>query len=337
MVRGSIIKLENTEIIKEVNTSVWTLEFGFNEYLRYCRIKNLRERTIKGYIECYNKFICFINEHTTHIYVDELNKADIENYVLYLRSTGISEVSVNTYLRPIRALLNFYYEQEVILPIKVPITKADKATKATYNDIELTKLLYKPNIRKCSFVEYRNWCIINTLLSTGIRVSTLVSIQIQDLEFDMNKLYLAHTKSRKGYFIPISSQLKEVLIEYCTYRKGNSEDYLFCNQYGEPMTTDSVKQAIKKYNLKHGVLKTSVHAFRHTYAKKCVLNNVNVFALQKLMGHSDIKVTKEYVDLYAEDLAVNINQYNPLDTLHASTTKQESNKTTTRKRLSVRC
>lgn len=313
---------ENTDL----KNGYWSFEYGFTQFARYCKIKNLRKKTIKDYSENFTRFIRFMEEHSTHTNTGSITANDIDNYILYLRSTGMKETSVNTYLRGLRTVLNFFIKQQACNYIKIPIYKADKTIKETYTDDELYKLLVKPNISKCSFTEYRNWCIINFLLATGVRVSTLINIKISDLDFDFDRINLTYTKSRKSYIIPMSHQIKDILSEYLMFRKGEDDDYLFCNQYGEQATTDSIKHAITKYNKTHGVNRTSLHAFRHTFAKKCVLNNVNVFVLQRLLGHTDIKVTKEYVDLYADDLAVNIDKYNPLDTFGKTMSTQTTKK-----------
>ena len=316
----------------------WTFEYGYKQFERYCRIKNLREKTIKDYNENYFRFVNYMKECSTHTITGSITAYDIDNYILYLRNTGMKETSVNTYLRGLRTVINFFIKQKACNYIKIPIYKADKTIKETYTDDELYRLLVKPSINKCSFTEYRNWCIINFFLATGVRVSTLINIKIGDLDFDFDRIHLMYTKSRKSYIIPMSHQIKDILQEYLMFRKGNDEDYLFCNQYGEQSTTDSIKHAITKYNKDHGVNRTSLQAFRHTFAKKCVLNNVNVFVLQRLLGHTDIKITKEYVDLYADDLAVNIDKYNPLDTFQYKTSNQKVNKTkkSTRKRIEMK-
>lgn len=318
------IKMNYQEDYKTINSlknGNWTLEYGFKEFERYCLLKNLRERTIEGYRECFERFNRFISPEQENVLTGALQRSDVENYIINLRNTGMRETSINAYLRGLRTYLNFLADQEASIRIKLPIYKAEKKIKETYTDSELYKLLQKPNIRKCDFTEYRNWVIVNFFLATGVRVSTLVNIKIEDIDFDFDRIHLIYTKSRKSYIIPMSLSIKEILIEYMAFRKGESKDYLFCSPYGEPMTTDSVKHAIAKYNKARGVQRSGLHAFRHTFAKKCVMNNVNVFVLQRLLGHTDISVTKEYVDLYADDLAINIQKYNPLDTFEFNNKK----------------
>ncbi|MBP3399817.1 MAG: tyrosine-type recombinase/integrase [Erysipelotrichaceae bacterium] len=313
--------ISGCEITMNVNTkkkckrsSYWTFEDGFEKFMNYCRIKNLRPKTLEYYQDNFHCFYEFIKSRTIYETINELTQADVNDYTLYLKDKGMRETSVNTYLRGFRALLYFWIEQKQCENMKVHIHKADKQVKETYTDAELFRLLRKPDITTCDFLTYRNWVIVNFFLATGVRVSTLINIKIQDIDFEMDRILLTHTKNRKSMLIPMSKQLKKTLQEYLYFRKGDQWDYFFCSQLGLRMTTDSVKHAITKYNKSRGVERCGLHAFRHTFAKRCVMNGVNVFVLQKLMGHSDLSITQEYVDLYADDLAIGIDDYNPLDT-----------------------
>ena len=83
--------------------------------------------------------------------------------------------------------------------------------------------------KKCRFSEYRNWVFINYLIATGNRLSTVINIKIGDIDFDNDTIILKKTKNRNQQIIPIANSLKIVLLEYLKYRKGTSEDYLFCS------------------------------------------------------------------------------------------------------------
>lgn len=325
----------NMQIEANANSNELTFEEGFDKFIVYCKIKNLREKTIQNYRENYNRFIRYINEHTMLSNISQLNQSDIDNYVIYLYDSNMKPTSINTYLRGLRAILYFFVENDFCDSLTIHMVKTDKLTKETYSDIELFKLLTKPNIALCDFTEYRNWVIINFFIATGVRASTLIYLQNKDLDFSFDKITLTYTKNRQSYIIPMSGKLKFILNEYIKFRKGNPEDYLFCNQYGEQLTLDGLKHAVSKYNRKRGVTKTSLHLFRHTFAKRAVMNGMNVFVLQKWLGHSDISVTKEYINLYANDLALNMQSTNPLDTFMDSKSTQKEKTKTKRIRLNI--
>lgn len=312
--RGAKINMISAKTL-EPNPKEISFVEGFEKFIAYCRIKNLREKTVKNYRENYSRFIAYVENCTLLKYIGELKQSHIDDYVFYLCNTKMKPSSVNTYLRGLRVIINFYIKNRYCEAVIIHMIKTDKSSKETYSDIELFKLLAKPNLTTCDFTEYRNWVIINFFIATGVRASTLIHIKIKDLDFQFDRITLEYTKTRQSYIIPMSYKIKTILLEYVKFRKGDDEDYLFCTQYGTQMLLDGLKHAISKYNRRRGVTKTGLHLFRHTFAKRTVMNGMNVFVLQKWLGHSDISVTQEYVNLYTDDLAQNIQNINPLDTL----------------------
>jgi len=77
----------------------------------------------------------------------------------------------------------------------------------------------------------------------------------------------------------------------------------------------SLQTAIGRYNQKRGISKTSIHLFRHTFAKNWILNGGDMFRLQKILGHNSIEIVKHYVNMYGGDLKNNFDVFNPLDNI----------------------
>jgi len=119
-------------------------------------------------------------------------------------------------------------ERGYVEKFKIELPKVEKKIRETYTASEIEKLLVKPNLKKCRFSEYRNWVIINYLLSTANRISTAINLRIRDLNFEDDEIILRKTKNKRQYTIPMNKHLKKILIEYLSYRKGKPEDYLFC-------------------------------------------------------------------------------------------------------------
>lgn len=115
-----------------------------------------------------------------------------------------------------------------------------------------------------------------------------------------------------------------ILAEYLGYRKGNETDYLFCDSYGNGITKRSLQSSIQNYNNSRGVQRTSIHLFRHTFAKKWILNGGDVFRLQKMLGHSSLDVVKEYVNMFNADLQNQFENFNPLDRITKETVNKNS-------------
>lgn len=307
------------EKIKMINNSA-TINISdvYANYVRKCKIKNLSDSTIYGYEEKLKPFLIYAKE----IPFKEFSTHTIDNYVVYLRENHhCNDISVNTYLRTLRAFLYYGMECNYIPNFKVRLIKADKPLKETYTDDELTRLLAKPDTNKCSFQEYKVWVFENFLLGTGVRLSTALNIKEEDLDFENGLIRLSKTKSRKQSIIPLSNRLASILTEYLTIRGGNKDDLLFCNEYGRPASTRSYQLAVSRFNRKRNVNRTSIHAFRHTFATKYILNGGSVETLCRIMGHSSITITMGYVDMVAADLTPNFERFNPLDQIARNNNK----------------
>ena len=284
---------------------------AFNLFIRKCKVNNLTEKSIFSYERKLNHFWEYIDNNNP---ISIVNKEMVEDYILWLRkSTDANDITINSYLRSLRAFLYYCMDCGYISYFKIKLIKAEKKIKETYTDDELERLLAKPDINNCTFSTYKTWVFENYLLGTGNRISTALNVRIADVDFDNGTITLRKTKNRKQQIIPLSSTLARILREYLEYRGGETEDVLFCNEYGEPAIEMTYQQLVRRYNIKRKVNKTSCHLFRHTFAKNWIISGGDVFRLQKILGHSGIEVTKEYVQMFGQDLQMDFEKFNPLD------------------------
>lgn len=295
---------------KKTNLSV---EEAFALFIRKCKVKNLSEKSIISYEQKIVHWYEFIGKETK---IDSITGNAIDEYILWLRSnTSANDITINSYLRSLRAYLYYCMDVGYLPQFKIKLSKTEKKIKETYTDSELERILSKPNIHTCSFSTYKTWVFENYLLGTGNRISSALDIKIGDIDFDDNFITLRKTKNRRQQIIPLSNALANVLREYLQIRGGDKDDYLFCNDYGQKASTRTYQQLVQHYNIKCNVNKTSCHLFRHTFAKNWILAGGDIFRLQKILGHSDLTVTKEYVAMYGHDLSMDFERFNPLDRL----------------------
>lgn len=293
----------------------------FENFIKKCSIRNLSPETLKTYKIHYHVFECFIGGQTE---IKNLTTDTIGEFILYLKENyECNDITINSYLRTIRAFLYYAMETGYLTEFKIHIQKVTKKIKETYNEQELKLLLKKPNVKTCEFGEYRIWAFSNYLLATGNRISSVLNVKIEDLDFDNSLISVNKVKNRKAYIIPMSKSLTETLQEYLQYRSGQPSDYLFCTVTGAKASIKSFQDALARYNKSRGVLKTSAHLYRHTFAKQWILNGGDIFRLQKMLGHSDLTVVKEYVQMFGNDLSIDFDKFNPLDKLGLNQTKSK--------------
>lgn len=290
-----------------------TLEECFADYMAKCRARNLSDKTLEIYEVRFSVFQKYLSGK--ELKPSEIDQDVIDGFILYLQKRGCNDITVQSYIRDIRSFFYYLMNNGFTPEFKIKLPKADKKIKETYTDEELKKLLKKPNLKRCEFNEYKTWVFSNYLLATGNRISTVLNLQIRDLNFDNCIIQLNKMKNRKAQIVPMASSLAVILKEYLTYRKGEPDDYVFCNSYGGQGEIRSYQEMLAKYNKARGVNKTSAHLYRHTFAKRWILNGGDIFRLQKLLGHSDLTVVKEYVNMFSSDLSKDYSDYNPLDTL----------------------
>ncbi len=295
-----------------------TIEDTFKDFIVSRKAKGLAEKTVQSYT---SQFYAVARHLDVKMDIALLQKADLDTMIISMRDAGLSSNSINSYTRTLKSFFSWCNE-ESITRVNIGLYKAEETIKETYSDAELALLLKKPDIRKATFAEYRDWVIINFLLNCGSRAATVRAIQIRDVDMDAGMVFYRHTKNKKAQVIPLCSAMKAILREYMRHRGGGDTDYLFCTETGTQLTENGLRQSIARYNTRRGVHKTSIHLFRHTFARKYLIDcGGDAFTLQKLLGHSTLAMTKHYCTIFDADLTKNYDNFSPLAQMKSNSTR----------------
>lgn len=303
--------------IKRLKQSARTIEQVFDDFVIAQTANGLSEVTLRNY----KLHLHSISKHLDiHQPMDALTKRQLEEMIVSMRQAGLAHNSISGYARVFRTFLN-WCNREGVASLTMPKISDKETVKETYSDEELARLLQKPEAN-CSFTEYRNWAIINFLLNSGCRAATVRNIQNRDVDLTARQIVYRHTKNGKIQTVPLCSMMVSILRDYMAIRKGESTEYLFCDQYGGMLSENALRLAIAHYNRSRGVQKTSIHLFRHTFARKYLVDcGGDAFVLQKLLGHSTLKMTKHYCTIYDADISKNYDQFSPLAQMNLSKSK----------------
>ena len=280
-----------------------TIQQAFEKFQKYNRLKNLSQGSLDFYAAKGRSFFRFLGDTEQPIHT--ITEETVEDYIFYMKDQQLHDTTINTNLRMVRAFLYWCMEKGYLEQFSIRLVRADDPIKEPYTTDELQKLLKEPDCKTCSFAEYRNWVIVNFLLGTGCRASTLLNLQIGDLDLSAGTVFFRHMKARNQQIVPLSKALVKIMEDYLEHRSGDPTAPLFVSEYGNKMTLNSLGNAVWNYNHSRGVEKTSMHLFRHTYAKLYIQAGGDPFRLQKLLGHADLTMTRRYVALYADDLRAN--------------------------------
>lgn len=311
----------------QVKTSI---EDVFAEYLEEKKALNKSPATIRGVEYSIKKWLEYLSANDYDMDITQLNSSYIYAFSTHCLNEQMKPTSLNHYMRDIRAFVYWCFEKEYIpKPFKIKLITQQQPVKETYTDEEKMKLIARP-AKTASFVEWRSWAVINWILATGHRAATVCEIKLGDINYRKEEITVRKTKTNKAMITPLSKALAVVIKEYVRMWRGyaTDNDYLFPNVGEEQLTVNALKHSITNYNRSRGVDRISVHALRHTFAKDWIMNTGDVFRLQKLLGHSTLEMTRQYVNMFDEDLKKGFNDYNPLDRLKKSAGRTQTIKRT---------
>ena len=287
-----------------------TVDFAYSQFAVYQLTKGNSKQTIAFYDRFYKKYCSFIrntfNKEPDETQLDIMTMDGMQ--LAFVASLGdVNQQTINSYLRGYRAFGNFCEEQGYLSGFKCPIKEVAPPIKQVYTDSELKKLLVKPEISY--FEGFRNFTIINLLLATGVRTNTILNLRIKDVELEEGYIDFNTTKAHKVVRVGLERKCRAVLMEYI---------YLFCNVYGEQLTRSGLSTAIARYNREHGVEKTSIHLFRHTFAKNWITSGGDIISLARVLTHSELDMVKHYSNLYAYDVKAEIQEHSALSQLRTN-------------------
>lgn len=261
------------------------------------RIRNFSNRTIKAYLYYNKELLRFASKFS-----DEINKQDIKDYLDYLISAGKSSSTINLVINA----LKFYYGQ--ILRRK--FFNEDFGIKRPKKEKKLPVVLSKKEvIRMIKAVDnIKHKLMIQILYSSGLRVSELVNLRVNDIDFDRQILLVKAGKGGKDRVTIISQvvldNIKKYLQEY------RPLEYLFESfGAGSKITTRLVQKVVAKTVGQAEIAKSvSAHTLRHSFATHLLENNVNLRYIQSLLGHSRLETTQIYTK-------VAVSKFNEIDDL----------------------
>lgn len=315
------------KITKSSGYDLIPISQAFEEFIDEKEAKNLSETTIKSYLQSFGYFMKF-NGYDDDSTTDEVKPQDFYKWINSMKIDAVKPTSINHYLRDCRAFFYWCMNEDrayINKPFKINLIEAQEEQLKLFSDEELALLLEKPR-RNDSFTNWRTWAIVNWVLGTGNRASTIVDVKIGDINYSRREIALGHTKNKKAQIIPLSSSLETVIKEYCRMwrRDADSSSWLFPNVGEEKLTTNALRHSFARYCHDRGVEKTNIHGLRHNFAKGWVRANGNMFVLQKILGHASLDMTRKYVKLFSEDIKDDFDKFNPLDNI-----KREARRTQT--------
>lgn len=302
------IRRRKRKVIGEHALSNVSYQSLLDLYVRECKIKNLSETTISGYVYATRYFLDFAGYD---LMCNAVTQDLINEYYLHLQSS-LKATTINSYVFKISPTIKYGIQKGYIdEQIEFTHLVEQEEIKEIYSKEELELLLRKPTNN--DFAEFRAWVIINTFLATGIRAGELRALKVGNVNLKEDYIVLNKTKSREARILPIPTTLHLVLQEWLKIRNASKEDYLFCNIYGEQMQRSVLQTAIKRYSQRRGVNKYGLHLYRHTFITLSVRKGMSPLMLKRITGHKSMKMLERYYAFNPTDLVNIVDEFNPLE------------------------
>jgi len=276
----------------------------FMEKLKHER--SFSKHTLRAYHTDLTQFDSFLRDEKCKN-LKRVNHLLLRKYLAILRSRNYSRTTIVRKLASLRSFFKFLNQEAVLESNPFEILRTPKQTKKlphflSINDIDT--LLKTPDESEVSGL--RDRAILETLYSTGIRVSELVGLNEEDVDF-YGEMVKVQGKGKKERLVPIGSYAIKALNEYINSKKkkkGLGKNVpLFLNKYGDRLSSRSVARSLDKYLKLTGInLTTSPHTFRHSFATHMLDKGANLRAVQELLGHSNLSTTQIYTHVTTERL-----------------------------------
>jgi integrase/recombinase XerC len=272
-----------------------TLDKGMSAFLDALLGKNRSSATIRAYRTDVLQFITFLKENNVAIAAPaDVTKVDVLAYLSVLAKQGLSGVARARKVSAIREYFRFLEGMEVIHKSPtagIDTPKREKYSRQVLRSDEYTKML------SLAGANPRDYAILQVFLQTGIRVSELAGLTLEDIDF-IKPAITVRGKGSVEREIELEKRGMQALKNYLAVRPESLSPILFLNYKGEPISDRGIRKMVVKYRKNAGITKrASCHSLRHTFATYKAQKGVSAYQLQQWLGHANLNTTQIYVHL----------------------------------------
>ena len=287
------------------------------EFLNYLSVeRGLSENTILSYKRDLNKYINFLEE----CHIDSINKTgrnNITSFMLSQKDRGLSPNSISRNLVAIKVFYRFLLAERTIKEDITSVLDSPKLWKHLPDTLtidEVMQLLGKAALS--DWMGIRDKAILELLYATGMRVSELVGLKLNDLNLEVGFIKCIG-KGSKERIVPLGKYASKSIERYLNevrseLLKNQPVSAIFITRLGRRMSRQSVWKLIKKYSRQAGIKKKiSPHILRHSFASHLLERGADLRVVQEMLGHSDISTTQIYTHIDRNRLKSIHNKYHP--------------------------
>ncbi len=263
--------------------------------------RGFSEKTRKSYesfINSFIHFIRFVKKDKKELINIEIG--DIKKYLAYLKEKGYTNVTLNLAISALKFFFNEVIKKDLFMNLKRP--KKEKTLPVVLSKEEIFKIL---NV----LGNPKHKLILKTIYGLGLRVSEIVNLKPEDIQFEREMVLIKNAKGKKDRYIMLPKSLSENLKNYIQFSQGK---YLFEGRKGK-LSIKTIQKIFENALKKSGIKKNvSCHTLRHSFATHLLEQGVDIRIIQKLLGHSKLETTQIYTHISNAKIK---NIKSPLDNL----------------------
>lgn len=271
-----------------------------DQYLEMAAVeRGLSANTLEAYSRDLNRLADFLARRDVAGW-GGATRWDLRAYIAEVRGSGLSELSVTRLLGSMRRFFRFLLKEEVITADPVPDFSSRGAAgrlPGTLGAEDVRALLEQPDEAKP--LGARDRAMLELLYGSGLRVSELVSLTLQQVNLD-GSYVTVKGKGAKVRLVPFGRYARECLQRYLRdvrphFLRGRYSDYVFLSRSARPLTRQGFWKLLRGYGLRAGLQhRVTPHTLRHSFATHLLEGGADLRAVQSMLGHSDITTTQIY-------------------------------------------
>lgn len=272
------------------------------KFIRYLEIeRNASRHTLINYSVDLKSLSEFLKEEP----IEKVDYVSLRRYLAHIKELSLSKVSIARKIASIRSFFKFLFREGIIKnnpASSLSTPKRDKHLPKFLDEKEIVILLESPD--RESEAGLRDRAILETLYSTGIRVSELVGLNMDHID-QIGGIIKVYGKGKKERIVPIGERALQAIRDYLKIRRPVAKEAkaLFFNKSGGRLTDRSIRRMINKYITKTSIQqKISPHTLRHSFATHMLDHGADLRSVQELLGHANLSTTQIYTHITTERL-----------------------------------
>ena len=277
-----------------------TLKKALDDYKTiYMPYRNFADRTRIEYQNDLEDFIEFLEQSGINL-VREFGLPNIERYAAHLEQKGFASLTRKRKTVAIRSFLSFLHQEGYIdtnIANKVVLPFSETTTPYFLTQTECNKL------RSACAENARDRAIIELLLQTGITLSELINLTVDDVQLGEQErgfIRVLGSRGKKERLIPLNTKAYVALKDYFDVRERSENSVFFLNRFGEALGESGVQKMLRKYLKRAEIGKASIHTLRHTFGAQHIAKGTSMKTIQEVMGLKDTRSTTIYQTLAKE-------------------------------------